>query len=127
MNRGELSLTLGFVLTIVTSSGLRAQARSTIDLTGSQGVFEYTGQVTNVGTSSIQFGYFNYVKGFSTFFSSPSTQDESTALFTFFTSVNTTRNVLNGSIRLVVREGTTTVYLAKGPGDFTNPDSFRSG
>jgi hypothetical protein len=107
--------------------GLFAQATSTIDLTGSQTVLEYTGQVTNVGTASIQVGYFNYVKGFSTSFSSASTQDESTALFTFFTSVNTTRNILNGSIRSVVREGTTTIYLAKNPADFANPDSFRSG
>jgi len=30
-------------------------------------------------------------------------------------------------MRTVTREGTTTLYLGKGPGDFSNPDSFRSG
>lgn len=105
---------------------LRAQTPVVIDLRGAQTVMEYTGQVTNTGTASVQAGYLNYVRGFSNVFSGP-TQDESGALFTFFTSVITTRNVLNGTIRSVVREGTTTVYLAKGPGDFANPDSFRSG
>lgn len=105
---------------------LHAQTPVVIDLGGNQTVLEYTGQVTNMGTASLQAGYLNYVKGFSNVFSGPA-QDESSALFTFFTTVNTTRNVLNGTIRMVVREGTTTVYLAKGPGDFANPDSFRSG
>ncbi len=115
------------LFTLLFSLVLHAQTPTIIDLKGSNTAFEYTGQVTNVGTGSTQVGYLNYVKGFSTVFSSAATQDESTALFTFFTIVNTTRNVLNGSIRLVVREGTTTIYLAKGPGDFSNPDSFRSG
>jgi hypothetical protein len=98
----------------------------TIDFKGGQTLLEYTGQVTNSGTASIQVGYFSYVKGIANAFSGMP-QDESTAMFTFYTSVNTTRNVLNGSIRLVVREGTTTIYLAKGASDFSNLDSFRSG
>lgn len=114
------------LLTLLLAIGLHAQTPVVIDLRGAQTVMEYTGQVTNTGTASVQAGYLNYVKGFNNVFSGPA-QDESSALFTFFTTVNTTRNVLNGTIRLVVREGTTTVYLAKGPGDFANPDSFRSG
>lgn len=89
-------------------------------------MLEYTGQVTNFGAASIQVGYLNYVKGFNNLFSG-TPQNESTAVFTFYTSVITTRNVLNGTIRLVDREGVTTVYLAKGPADFANLDSFRSG
>jgi hypothetical protein len=114
------------LLTLLLPIGLHAQTPVVIDLRGAQTVMEYTGQVTNTGTASVQAGYLNYVKGFNNVFSGPA-QDESSALFTFFTTVNTTRNVLNGTIRLVVREGTTTVYLAKGSGDFANPDSFRSG
>lgn len=114
------------LLALLLAIGLHAQTPVVIDLRGAQTVMEYTGQVTNTGTASVQAGYLNYVKGFNNVFSGPA-QDESSALFTFFTTVNTTRNVLNGTIRLVVREGTTTVYLAKGPGDFANPDSFRSG
>jgi hypothetical protein len=105
---------------------VRAQAPVTIDLRGGQTVLEYIGQVTNIGSASIQVGYFSYVKGFSTVFTG-STQNESTALLTFYTSVITTQNVLNGTIRSVDRDGVTTVYLAKGPGDFGNLDSFRSG
>jgi hypothetical protein len=105
---------------------LKGQAPTTIDFRGTQTALEYTGQVTNSGIASIQVGYFSYVKGIGNAFSGMP-QDESTAMFTFYTSVNTTRNVLNGSIRLVVREGTTTIYLAKGASDFINPDSFRSG
>jgi len=104
----------------------RAQAPVTIDLRGGQTALEYIGQVTNIGSASIQVGYFNYVKGFSSVFAE-STQDETTALFTFYTSVITTRNVLNGTVRAVDRDGVTTVYLAKGPGNFANLDSFRSG
>ena len=115
------------LFTLLFAIALHAQTPVVIDLRGAQTVVEYTGQVTNTGTASTQVGYLNYVKGFSAVFSAGTAQDESTALFTFFTTVNTTRNVLNGTIRLVVREGTTTIYLAKGPGDFTNPDSFRSG
>lgn len=105
---------------------LLAQAPTIVDLRGGQPVLEYMGQVTNIGTASIQVGYLNSVKGMSNIFSGP-TQDETTALFTFYTSVITTRNTLNGTIRSVDRDGATTLYLAKGPADFANPDSFRSG
>ena len=115
------------LFTLLFPLALYAQTPAVIDLRGAQTVMEYTGQVTNAGTGSIQVGYLNYVKGFNAVFSAGTAQDESTALFTFFTSAITTRNVLNGTIRSVTREGTTTVYLAKGPGDFANPDSFRSG
>ena len=114
------------LFTLLISMELSAQTPVLIDLRGNQTVMEYTGQVTNTGTASVQVGYLSYAKGFNNVFSGP-VQDESTALFTFFTTVNTTRNVLNGTIRSVVREGTTTVYLAKGPADFANLDSFRSG
>jgi hypothetical protein len=115
------------LFSLLFSLALHAQTPVIVDLKGSQTALEYSGQVTNVGTGSTQVGYLNYVKGFNTVFSAGATQDETTALFTFFTVVNTTRNVLNGFIRSVVREGTTTIYLAKGPADFSNPDSFRSG
>jgi hypothetical protein len=112
---------------LLLSVAIHGQTPTVIDLRGGQTVIEYTGQVTNTGVASIQVGYLNYVKGFPNVFSPGTAQDETTALFTFFTAANTTRSVLNGSIRTITREGTTTVYLAKGPADFTNPDSFRSG
>lgn len=33
----------------------------------------------------------------------------------------------NGPMRVIDRTGTTTIYLNSAPGDFANPDSFRSG
>lgn len=107
-------------------AALLAQTPTLIDLSGGQIVFEYTGQVTNIGTASIQVGYFNAVKGVNNVFSG-SPQDETKALFTFYTSVTTTRNVLNGTVRSIDRDGATMVYLGKGPADFSSLDSFRTG
>ena len=80
---------------------------------------EYLGQVIN-GTptpaSSNQFGNLHGVAGVD-----PSLQ------FTFYTEATTVNAVANGPLRIVDRTGTTTIYLASTPGDFSNPDSFRSG
>lgn len=82
-------------------------------------LMEYVGQVIN-GTptpaSSNQFGNLQGVAGVD-----PSLQ------FTFYTQATTVNVVANGPLRIVDRTGTTTVYLASTPGDFSNPDSFRSG
>ena len=47
--------------------------------------------------------------------------------FTFYAEATTVKVVANGPLRIVNRKGTTTIYLASTPGDFSNPDSFRSG
>lgn len=82
-------------------------------------LMEYVGQVTN-GTptpaSSNQFGNLHGVAGVD-----PSLH------FTFYTEATTVKAVANGPLRIVDRTGTTTIYLASTPGDFSNPDSFRSG
>lgn len=82
-------------------------------------LMEYVGQVVN-GTptpaSSNQFGNLQQVAGVD-----PSLQ------FTFYTEAVTIKAVANGPLRIVDRTGTTTIYLASAPGDFSNPDSFRSG
>lgn len=82
-------------------------------------LMEYVGQVIN-GTptpaSSNQFGNLQAVAGVD-----PSLQ------FTFYTEATTDNVVANGPLRIVDRTGTTTIYLASAPGDFSNPDSFRSG
>jgi hypothetical protein len=80
---------------------------------------EYVGQVingTSTPASSNQFGSLHGVAGVD-----PSLQ------FTFYTEATTVKSVANGPLRIVDRTGTTTIYLASTPGDFTNPDSFRSG
>lgn len=80
---------------------------------------EYVGQVINgapAPTSSNQFGNLQGVTGVD-----PSLQ------FTFYTQAMTVKAVANGPLRIVDRTGTTTIYLALTPSDFSNPDSFRSG
>ena len=86
---------------------------------GGQILMEYIGQVIN-GTptpaSSDQFGNLQAVAGV-----------DSSLQFTFYTQATTVKAVVNGPLRIVDRTGTTTIYLASTPGDFSNPDSFRSG
>lgn len=82
-------------------------------------LMEYVGQVINGTpnpTSSNQFGNLQGVSGLNPFLQ-----------FTFYTEATTVKTVANGPLRILDRTGTTTIYLASTPGDFGNPDSFRSG
>jgi hypothetical protein len=97
---------------------------------------ELTGEVINQAAtgsaplgSSQQFGYLAFVKGIDLVFTdtNPANQNETTALFTFFTDVQTTRVTTHGPFTITIREGTTTLYLNTPPSSFSNPDSFRSG
>jgi hypothetical protein len=86
---------------------------------------EYVGNVNNSGASSSQFGYFSYVTQLPAFNGTP--QDAAHANFTFFTEAVTQMVTINGTLRIVDRTGTTSVYLATSPASFSDPDSFRSG
>lgn len=82
-------------------------------------LMEYVGQVINgvpAPASSNQFGNLQNVAGVD-----PSLQ------FTFYTEATTVKAIANGPLRIVDRIGTTTIYLTSTAGDFSNPDSFRSG
>jgi hypothetical protein len=82
-------------------------------------LMEYVGQVINGSStpaSSNQFGNLQAVAGVD-----PSLQ------LTFYTQAMTVKVVANGPLRIVDRTGTTTIYLASAAGDFSNPDSFRTG
>jgi hypothetical protein len=83
------------------------------------------GNVNNSGASSSQFGYFSYVTQLPAFNGTP--QDAAHANFTFFTEAVTQMVTINGTLRIVDRTGTTSVYLATSPASFSDPDSFRSG
>jgi hypothetical protein len=93
--------------------------------------FEMVGQVFNSSpAASIQYGYFTFINGISgvapLFTAVP--QSESSALFTFFNDTVTEGIINNGSIRVINRVGTTTVYLNTSPsGSFSDPNSFRKG
>lgn len=86
---------------------------------------EYVGNVNNSGANSSQFGYFSFVTQLPAFNGTP--EDAAHANFTFFTEAVTQRVTIDGTLKLVDRTGTTTVYLAILPADFADPDSFRSG
>ncbi len=107
-----------------------------VQMTPGQVVLEVTGEVNNFAAtssaplgSSQQFGYLAYVRGVDSIFTSsnPAAQNETTAEFTFFTDVNTTRVTTHGPFSIIIREGTTTVYQNTSPANFTIPDSFRTG
>jgi hypothetical protein len=89
------------------------------------------GQVTNATpTTSIQYGYLTFINGISgvapIFNAAP--QNESTALFTFFNDTINERVINNGSIRIINRIGTTTIYLnASANATFASPASFQNG
>jgi hypothetical protein len=102
-------------------------------------LFELVGQVKNappagpgLPATSIQYGYLSSVKGLEKVFSSddPTQQNEKTARFTFYNESVTQRVIHHGSLLVINRVGTSTIYFNDSPnGDLTtpNPDSFRSG
>jgi hypothetical protein len=93
--------------------------------------FELVGQVQSSApgvspATSIQYGYLSDLGGLPIFKAGP--ENESTALFTFYTDTTTSRVIDNGPIRVINREGTLTIYSDLTAGaSFANPDSFRDG
>ena len=95
--------------------------------------FEVVGQVSNLSpAASKQYGYLTLINGLSAdqifTTANPTMQNETTALFTFFTDATTERVIANGRLRIVNRVGTTTIYFHDTPdGTFADRDSFRHG
>jgi hypothetical protein len=94
--------------------------------------FEVVGQVSNLPPNiSNQYGYLSLIYGLSAeqIFTTadPAAQNETTALFTFFTDAVTERVIANGRLRIVNRTGRTTIYFDDTHGNFANPESFRDG
>lgn len=106
-----------------------ASEKTEIPFNSSQIILETIGQVNNSGSNSMQFGYAARVSGIDNAFSTNAAtdQNESTARFTFYTEVVNLRVTTNGPLTIIVREGTTTLYLNSSPASFGSPDSFRSG
>ena len=104
-----------------------ASAQTTIPITEQQVLYELIGEFNNSGLSNQQYGYLSSVTGLDNVFSSATTKNETTALFTFVTNATTFQVVNHGPFRIVDRTGTTTIYLNNGPSDFTNPATFSQG
>ncbi|WP_263366068.1 hypothetical protein [Edaphobacter bradus] len=104
-----------------------------INFVGDQIAFEFTGEVTNnpptpsaqLGSSN-QYGYLTLVRGIDNLFSG-TPHNETTALLTFFNEATTQESISNGPLRIIDRNGTTTIYLNSAPANFNNPDTFRAG
>ena len=110
---------------------LASDADHVIHMQSGQVALELVGQVNNSGSpaplgSSIQYGYVSALNGLDNVFSG-TPEDESTARFTFYTEVSTTRVTTHGPFSIVIREETTTLYLNSLSATFATPDSFRSG
>jgi hypothetical protein len=74
----------------------------------------------------IHYGYVSYIRGLSAF--AGATQNETTALFTFFADAATPRVIANGPLRIVTRVGRVTIYRDPSTnGDFARPATFRDG
>ena len=86
---------------------------------------EFVGNVNNSGPNSNQFGYFSFVSQLPAFNGTP--ESVATANFTFYTEAVNQRVTTNGTLRIVDRIGTTTVYLTSSSASFSDPESFRSG
>ena len=121
----RVSLWLIAVLVLILAGA--ASAQITIPITEEKVLYEMIGEFNNSGSASHQFGYFADSAGLDNVFSSASTKNETTALFTFVTNATTFQVVNNGPFRIVDRTGTTTVYLNNGQSDFTNPATFSQG
>src|SRR5438477_7274500 len=104
-----------------------------------QEMYEFVGQVKNfppagpgLPPTSVQYGYLSHVNGLpdDKIYLAGLPQNETSALLTFYNDSVTEKTTVHGSLRIVIREGTTTIYYNPSPsGDLTtpNPDSFRQG
>ncbi len=104
-----------------------------------EAMFEFVGQVKNLPpagaglpATSVQYGYLSHIQGLTDdqIYFAGLPQNETAALFTFYNDSVTEKVTNHGSLRIVIREGTTTIYHNTAPsGDLTtpNPDSFRQG
>ena len=118
-----------FLAMAVLACGTMASAQdiTTLPIKEEQQLYEIMAEFINNGPANHQFGYLADVSGLSSVFSSTTTKDESTALFTYVVDAQNSQVVTHGAFRIADRVGTCTIYLNNGPSDFTNPASFAQG
>jgi len=127
-------------LSFVTSVPHIVSAQNPLFVTQQQeAMFEFVGQVKNfpaagpgLPQTSVQYGYLSHIQNLddSQIYLPGTRQDETTAVFTFYNDSVTEKVTNHGSLKIVIREGTTTIYYnPMAGGDLTtpDPDSFRKG
>ena len=93
---------------------------------------EFVGQFQNsppgvTPPTHTHYGYLSYIRGLSVF-GGGAVQNETTALFTFYSDAATPRVIPNGPLRVVTRVGRLTIYRDPSTnGNFERPASFRDG
>lgn len=138
IRRALLSFAVVLVVGAIPPSRLAASAPQFVPIGIEPGhvVLDVVGQVNNFAAtadaplgSSQQFGYVSNLEGVQNVFTDTdaANQNETTAMLTFVTNVNTARVTANGPFSIVIRAGTTTFYRNTEPASFSTPDSFQSG
>ena len=123
----QISFWLAAIVLLITASSASAQTVITLPITDDQQLYEFIAEFINNGPANLQFGYLANVAGLGSVFSSTTTKNETTALFTIVVNANTFHVVNHGAFRITDRIGTATIYLNSGASDFTNPASFSQG
>jgi len=123
----QIGFWLAGILILTMAASASAQTVTTLPITDDQQLYEFIAEFINNGPANYQFGYLANITGLSSVFSSTTTKNETTALFTIVVSASTFQVVNHGAFRITDRTGTATIYLNNGPSDFTNPSSFSQG
>lgn len=120
---------LGMVMAtlVLACRTMAAQDVTTLPIKEEQHLYEMVAEFINNGAASHQFGYLADVAGLNSIFSSTTTKDETTALFTYVVNAQTFQVFNHGGVKITDRIGTCTIYLNNGPSDFNNPSSFSQG
>ncbi|HTT21289.1 MAG TPA: hypothetical protein VMG82_20330 [Candidatus Sulfotelmatobacter sp.] len=122
----QFSFWLMAVLLLVTAANASDDVK-VLPIRDEQQLYEFIAEFNNNGPANIQFGYLADVTGLNSVFSSTTTKDETTALFTVVITADAFQVVNHGASRITDRKGTCTIYLNNGPSDFSNPASFSQG
>jgi hypothetical protein len=123
----HVSFCLAGVWLLITSISAFAQNVTILPIPEDRVAYELIGEFNNNGAANQQYGYLSSVAGLDSVFSSTTTHDETTALFTLVTNATTVQVVSHGPFKVIDRTGTTTIYLNNGASDFSNPASFSQG
>ncbi len=90
-----------------------------INMEPGQVMLEFVGQMVDVPTDlprSNQFGFLSFIKGLKPIFTSDTPPfDMSTAKFSFLTRATTTREIANGPLVIITREGVTGISFTQCP------------
>jgi hypothetical protein len=110
---------LGLVLIPCRVVAMQGADTTVINMEPGQVMLEFVGQMVDVPTDlprSNQFGFLSFIKGLEPIFMSDSPPfDRTTAKFGFFTRTTTTREITNGPLVVVTREGVTEISFTPCP------------